>query len=108
MTRLPLLTSLLVAALMAAAANSASAATQQQCEGYATQCLGDCAGIDISTPKGNNAYGSCVNRCDRNRTWCLNDAAKAPKGMDGGSVPASQDPVAPAEALGLPSVTVGQ
>jgi hypothetical protein len=106
MIRLPLLTTLLVAALTAATANSASAVTQQQCEGFATQCLGDCAGIDISTSKGNSAYGSCMNRCDRNRTWCMNEAAKT---KNVGSAPAvDENPVTPAKAPGLPSLTVGQ
>ena len=74
MIRLSLLTTLLVAALSAAAANSASAVTKGQCETIATNCLGICAGFDLSTAEGNTQYGKCVNRCDGRRGSCLMEA----------------------------------
>jgi hypothetical protein len=85
MTQLSLLASLLLVAVTVAAASSASAATTKQCEDQATNCLGGCAGIDISTTAGNQQYGRCVTKCDGRRTACLDGASDAAKNMSIGT-----------------------
>lgn len=59
-------------ALLPGSWTPAAAATQAQCESRATECLGGCAAIDSNK----STYGSCVNRCDRNRTSCLSSASR--------------------------------
>jgi hypothetical protein len=85
MIRQSLLASLLLTAVTVAAANSASAATTKQCEDQATNCLGGCAGIDISTTAGNQQYGRCMTKCDGKRTACLDGASDAAKSMSIGT-----------------------
>ena len=76
MKRTLLITSALAVglALLSASWTTAAAVTKAQCESRATECLGGCAAIDSNK----TTYGSCVNRCDRNRTSCLDLATNPP------------------------------
>lgn len=95
MHKLPLAISL-VAFSISCSAGAASAATAQQCETRATNCLGNCAGIDSAS----SAYGRCVDKCDGARTACMDSASTGAKG----TLTVNPGPGKPPKA-GLPTTT---
>ena len=99
MMRLPLPATLLIAVLSAVTASSGSAGDAEHCDAIATNCLGICAGFDLSTKEGDRQYGRCVMRCDARRNTCIMDAESGR-----GLTVAPDEPTAPGSKLIAPGI----
>jgi hypothetical protein len=57
----------------------AAAATEQECERRATNCLASCADL-YSIEGGGASYSKCVVSCDNKRKYCMITSRPAAKG----------------------------